>query len=80
MSAAATPLRWLLAALLLALAGTVQAQAVRDATPLEFRDEAEARRFHDLVAELRCVMCQNQSLADSDAQICLATLRPAARL
>ncbi|NLW95742.1 MAG: cytochrome c-type biogenesis protein CcmH [Xanthomonadaceae bacterium] len=63
-------MRRLLAALLFALAiGVVHAQAVRDATPLEFRDEAEARRFHDLVAELRCVMCQNQSLADSNAQI-----------
>ena len=54
---------------LAAFAPSAQAQAVRDATPLEFRDEAEARRFHDLVAELRCVMCQNQSLADSNAQI-----------
>src|SRR5690606_34051917 len=63
------PAVWLLAALLLAFAGTAQAQAVRDATPLEFRDDAEERRFHDLVAELRCVMCQNQSLADSNAQI-----------
>ena len=39
------------------------------AAPLEFRDPAEARRFHALVSELRCVMCQNQSLADSDALI-----------
>ena len=62
-------LRGLLAALLLALSGGALAQAVRDATPLEFRDEAEARRFNALVAELRCVMCQNQSLADSNAQI-----------
>lgn len=63
-------LRGLFAALLLALAaGAVHAQAVRDATPLEFRDEAEARRFNALVGELRCVMCQNQSLADSNAQI-----------
>ncbi|MCR6662150.1 MAG: cytochrome c-type biogenesis protein CcmH [Luteimonas sp.] len=45
------------------------AQSVRDATPLEFHDDAEARRFNALVAELRCVMCQNQSLADSNAQI-----------
>lgn len=70
MSARPALLLRVLAALLVALAiGAVHAQAVRDATPLEFRDEAEARRFHDLVAELRCVMCQNQSLADSDAQI-----------
>ena len=64
----------LLLGLLLALAAAgfappAQAQAVRDATPLEFSDEAEARRFHALVAELRCVLCQNQSLADSNAQI-----------
>ncbi|KLB15641.1 cytochrome c-type biogenesis protein, partial [Xanthomonas hortorum] len=26
-------------------------------------------RFHALTAELRCVQCQNQSLADSNAQI-----------
>jgi cytochrome c-type biogenesis protein CcmH len=70
MSARPALLLRVLAALLVALAiGAVHAQAVRDATPLEFRDDAEARRFHDLVAELRCVMCQNQSLADSNAQI-----------
>ena len=37
--------------------------------PVTFRDDAEEQRFRHLVAELRCVMCQNQSLADSDAQI-----------
>ena len=61
--------RVLLCALLLALAGGAFAQKKVDATPLQFRDTAEAARFHDLVAELRCVMCQNQSLADSNAQI-----------
>lgn len=48
--------------------GAVAAQA-RSARPVEFRDAAEAARFRALVAELRCVMCQNQSLADSDAMI-----------
>ena len=61
--------RVLLCALLLALTGGAFAQKKVDATPLQFRDTAEATRFHDLVAELRCVMCQNQSLADSNAQI-----------
>ena len=61
------PLLALLAALL--LPGAATAQAVRDAAPLEFRDAAEERRFNALVSELRCVMCQNQSLADSNAQI-----------
>jgi len=45
------------------------AQAVSDPTPLHYRDAAEEARFHALAAELRCVQCQNQSLADSNAQI-----------
>lgn len=45
------------------------AQAVRNVQPLEFHDRAEEQRFHALTLELRCVMCQNQSLADSDAPI-----------
>jgi cytochrome c-type biogenesis protein CcmH len=45
------------------------AQAATDPTPLQFTSTAEERRFHALVSELRCVMCQNQSLADSNAQI-----------
>lgn len=39
------------------------------ATPPQFRDPTEEARFRQLTAELRCVMCQNQSLADSNAQI-----------
>ena len=63
-------MKTLLLALLLALApGAVLAQAAQDPTPLEFRDAAEEDRFRQLVVELRCVMCQNQSLADSNAQI-----------
>ncbi|MBJ6979266.1 MULTISPECIES: cytochrome c-type biogenesis protein [unclassified Luteimonas] len=59
---------------LLAAAGllapqSAAAQAVRNVQPLEFRDRAEEQRFHQLTLELRCVMCQNQSLADSDAPI-----------
>ena len=66
----AARLRIAMCALLLALCcGAAVAQKATDATPLQFRDVAEEQRFHDLVAELRCVMCQNQSLADSNAQI-----------
>ena len=61
-------LRALLLALLVAVALPAFAQA-SDPTPLQFRDDAEEARFHRLTAELRCVMCQNQSLADSNAQI-----------
>ena len=59
----------LFAALLAFAAPHVSAQVGTDVAPLEFRDPAEEARFHALVAELRCVMCQNQSLADSNAQI-----------
>jgi cytochrome c-type biogenesis protein CcmH len=55
--------------LLLLAAFAALAQAVVDPAPLQFRDQAEDTRFHTLVSELRCVMCQNQSLADSNAQI-----------
>jgi len=48
---------------------TAAAEVSTNTAPLEFKDAAEHARFHDLTAELRCVMCQNQSLADSDAQI-----------
>ena len=44
-------------------------QPVGDARPLEFRDAAEESRFRALTEQLRCVMCQNQSLADSNALI-----------
>jgi len=55
--------------LLSLLAAPTFAQKSTDPAPLQFRDTAEETRFHDLVSELRCVMCQNQSLADSNAQI-----------
>ncbi|AKS42508.1 cytochrome c-type biogenesis protein [Wenzhouxiangella marina] len=35
----------------------------------EFADEVEERRFQALSQELRCTVCQNQSLADSDAPL-----------
>ena len=59
-------------ALLLCIASCsvfAQANQQADATPLQFRDAAEETRFHALASELRCVMCQNQSLADSNAKI-----------
>mgnify|MGYP001806006302 FL=1 len=55
-----------LLALLLGLLLSLSALAI---DPLPFKDQAEADRFRKLAAELRCVMCQNQSLADSDAMI-----------
>jgi cytochrome c-type biogenesis protein CcmH len=65
--------RWPLA-LLLGLAATAAgampvSQPIADARPPVFRDHAEEARFRALTEQLRCVMCQNQSLADSNALI-----------
>ncbi|MDI9239607.1 cytochrome c-type biogenesis protein CcmH [Lysobacter sp. LF1] len=59
----------LLAFALVLSSGAAFAQVATDANPLTFNSPAEEKRFHALVSELRCVMCQNQSLADSNAQI-----------
>ena len=58
-------------ALMLALVAPTLAlaQAGNAVTPPQFTDRAEAKRFHALTEELRCVKCQNQSLADSNAQV-----------
>ncbi len=52
--------------LALALLLTVSFAAAR---PIEFKDDSEQTRFRGLTEQLRCVMCQNQSLADSSAPI-----------
>jgi cytochrome c-type biogenesis protein CcmH len=57
----------LLFACLLALSMALPAFAAID--PLPFESPAQEERFRKLAGELRCVMCQNQSLADSNAGI-----------
>ena len=37
--------------------------------PLPFKDRAEEVRFQNLTRELRCLVCQNQNLADSEAEL-----------
>ena len=66
-----------LAALL--MVSTAFAQ-VADRRPLQFQDSTEEARFRDLAHELRCVMCQNQSIADSEAQIAVDLRREILRL
>ena len=55
--------------LALLLASSLAFAQASDPTPLQFKDAAQETRFHALAVELRCVKCQNQSLADSNAQI-----------
>ena len=37
--------------------------------PLEFESPAQEQRFKNLIEELRCLVCQNQSLSDSNADL-----------
>ena len=51
---------------LLAFAGTIHAQAIE---PLPFANHAQEVRFQHLTRELRCLVCQNENLADSNAEL-----------
>ncbi len=57
---------WIGLCLTLALLLSTTANALE---PIDYQSPAEEQRFKSLTAELRCVMCQNQSIADSNAPI-----------
>ena len=50
---------------LLLLAGLARAED----TPYTFDDPAQQQRYEQLINELRCLVCQNQTLADSHADL-----------
>jgi cytochrome c-type biogenesis protein CcmH len=56
----------LLLVAVLAFAGVAHAQAIE---PMPFADHAQELRFQQLTQQLRCPMCQNETLADSNAPI-----------
>lgn len=47
----------------------VVAQAQAKIESLEFRNDQMRDDYQSLVAELRCLVCQNQNLADSNAEL-----------
>lgn len=51
---------------MLVFAGIAAAQAI---DPLPFKDHAEEVRFQNLTKQLRCLVCQNENLADSNADL-----------
>lgn len=61
----ATTLR---SACLVALLGAAAPGDAAD-TPLAFEDPVRQARYETLLEELRCLVCQNQSLADSHAEL-----------
>jgi len=58
-------LRTLLAALCLAWATT----GLAGMEEFDFSGNVDEDRYKELIAEIRCLVCQNQSLADSDAEL-----------
>ena len=64
------------AALLLGLAAALGTGRAGAATP---PSDVDADRMHALTAELRCLVCQNESLADSNAPLALDLKREIAQ-
>jgi cytochrome c-type biogenesis protein CcmH len=60
---------YLVALTILLIIGTGSLHATTTLESFKFPTPAEEQHFKDLIAELRCLVCQNQSLADSDAEL-----------
>jgi cytochrome c-type biogenesis protein CcmH len=58
--------RWHVLLLVALLAAAAPVAAI---DPLPFKDGAEETRFRNLTQQLRCLVCQNQTLEDSDADL-----------
>lgn len=59
----------LLLTAVLAFAAVWPAFAVENAARYQFDTEQQRERYWDLLSQLRCLVCQNESLADSQADL-----------
>jgi cytochrome c-type biogenesis protein CcmH len=55
--------------LLLLFSASIAAQKTQTQEPMVFDSQQQQDRFDQLTQELRCLVCQNQNLADSDAPL-----------
>lgn len=58
--------RWLACIAVVLSLASMSAVAI---DPMQFDDPAKEQRYRELIAELRCMVCQNQNLADSNAPL-----------
>ena len=63
------PSKILLAIFTIFISVSVMAQSAPVQEPMVFDNQQQEDRFKQLTQELRCLVCQNQNLADSDAQL-----------
>jgi len=61
--------RFFIFILLLTVSFSAFSQATSVQEPLVFANQQQQERFDRLTQELRCLVCQNQNLADSDAPL-----------
>ena len=62
-------MKTLIFAMLLLFSAGLSAQIVVNQEPLVFDSPEQQERFNSLTSKLRCLVCQNQNLADSDAPL-----------
>jgi len=60
---------WALVLILTLCASVLSASLAFAIDPLPFKDHTEELRFQALTKQLRCLVCQNESLADSNAPL-----------
>ncbi len=53
----------------LVLMGGVTSSGLAVIETYEFSNPAQESRYQDMIAQLRCLVCQNQNLADSNAEL-----------
>jgi len=62
--------RWLLAALLMTTAMAFSATTLAGGIEVrDFDSPVQKARYHDLTSSMRCPLCENQAIGDSDAPI-----------
>ena len=62
-------MRYLILIVILLASASLPAQIQVNQEPLVFDSPGQQERFNELTEELRCLVCQNQNLADSDAPL-----------